>query len=1253
MGGVPTFSLQGRKALQNPSSGQIIFCTDCKTDGEFQLFNGIKWVNAIGNQTADVPVLVERLSVQVRDIAQLDFKPDSNSVPFEAIFEPSNASNQVVNWTVSDTTIASINAQGILLVKGNGEVVVTASATDTSGVSASLTLSFLAEKPDNVVAEGIKAFADTTVLIDDVRQLYAAVLPFSSVDTSAVWRSLTDSILTVTTNGQFTALAEGTGYIELSSLDYPAFKDTIMISVYTLLDTSDKEPPILTIVGYDGENPVKVQRFGMDSLPFATAIDSVDGVVNITSVFDTAFNAQPYNDSILTDYQIIYSAQDLSSNEIRDTVLISVVDELPPVIKIDSGYVNADSLFKNNRDLWTIPYAVAKDEDSSNIAVNIDSSNVSRLLAGQYVINYSATDAQGNNVQDSLTVFIADSLAPVISVNGYNNKDTVFVVQGDTFNIPTAISIDETGDTVLTLINTGGFELNAAGTFNVTYQAQDANKNIANFSLVVIGQDVIAPEILGVTDEQIIVTFQESDTIVFNEIIATDNVGIVNYEVIEVDFLGNPILAGSDAYFESWLGNGGAIYVNDSGYLEMVKLPSNFEFNYSFRLVVTDAAGLSDTAIVPVQYQTGQFKDLRAKTSKFTSWVQVFSNGNSRSFDLNINAYEVGDTLLFYRAASSGFSVLDTVILNAGGGAEDFDVVSNQAAFYEDYFLVLKTPLDTNRNPNYNLSFDIRELNTQSLTPFEINLNLKGAAELSPSIDSLFPLQQTEALTLRDLLFNSATLSSIACPLDFASGIAGDLADGLDVVVTSLPIIPEDTARAAAKRMITQLPAYFWLSKDGPLTRINMKIPVKGKTLTIEYVIDNARNGCYWVALLDKLKPSAVSSRLSFLDGNTQAGIVVNTLAINEKNFECVKIPCLELNPGAHLVAMGNPIKSTGGEMAQAIVDPKGFVRVTPLAAGFNDPNLLMTLGLKTEFKTEFDAELVRRMDLASLAAQTALKSARSAVDLAQGTANAAINRVSFYTNGIADLNRIIGPAEATVQRLSSTAGQLANAFTSILNEVDAILSDDEICTPGICLTPCFIPSSCSFNCGLFTCYYPCVRSCGCAVRAPELCVPNPVAAALAATLGDDVNAARQAYRYAANQLFFAQQKLNELIQRRASFQSALAVAQEAVNAANQGVNEATAQLNQLNLDGGKLNDLAKFMLDNFVNATVATSNIIFETTIASAENGSFEGTLTFDVDLLGKVNTKITLPNFSFNGNQIGAAVGRVVDVLIDQIPD
>lgn len=83
--------------------------------------------------------LVEDITIEVQTTAVKSF----HTLQLSAVVAPENATYTDVDWTVSDESLATIDADGLLTALGEGEVTVIASAKDNSGVTKSIVLTIL------------------------------------------------------------------------------------------------------------------------------------------------------------------------------------------------------------------------------------------------------------------------------------------------------------------------------------------------------------------------------------------------------------------------------------------------------------------------------------------------------------------------------------------------------------------------------------------------------------------------------------------------------------------------------------------------------------------------------------------------------------------------------------------------------------------------------------------------------------------------------------------------------------------------------------------------------------------------------------------------------------------------------------------------------------------------------------------------------------------------------------------------------
>ena len=71
----------------------------------------------------------------------------NNSLFVNALISPDNTSNQIISWSSEDTSIASIDNNGILYGNNIGTTIITATTTDGTNISRSISVNVIDELP--------------------------------------------------------------------------------------------------------------------------------------------------------------------------------------------------------------------------------------------------------------------------------------------------------------------------------------------------------------------------------------------------------------------------------------------------------------------------------------------------------------------------------------------------------------------------------------------------------------------------------------------------------------------------------------------------------------------------------------------------------------------------------------------------------------------------------------------------------------------------------------------------------------------------------------------------------------------------------------------------------------------------------------------------------------------------------------------------------------------------------------------------
>ena len=149
---------------------------------------------------------------------------------------PDNATDKTVTWSSSDNDVAIVDKEGIVVIVGAGEAIITATTNDGTELSATCTLTAV---PATVLATSITIdITEAELGIGRNLQLTATVLP-DDVSTHGIsWNSSNEAVAIVNEMGLVTAIAEGEVVITASTVDGSNLSTTCNITVRPILAES-------------------------------------------------------------------------------------------------------------------------------------------------------------------------------------------------------------------------------------------------------------------------------------------------------------------------------------------------------------------------------------------------------------------------------------------------------------------------------------------------------------------------------------------------------------------------------------------------------------------------------------------------------------------------------------------------------------------------------------------------------------------------------------------------------------------------------------------------------------------------------------------------------------------------------------------------------------------------------------------------------------------------------------------------------
>jgi len=163
-----------------------------------------------------------------------------------ATVRPDNASDNRVVWTSSDESVAKVDQNGLVTAVGNGLAVITATAQDGSGKSASCNVGVV--DPNNIPVEKLSiVYRGGDLAALETVQLTAGIFPGDAANKKVLWTSSDETVATVDENGVLTGLKKGEVTITATAADGYGATATLALKVagtgYVVTDPAQLESP--------------------------------------------------------------------------------------------------------------------------------------------------------------------------------------------------------------------------------------------------------------------------------------------------------------------------------------------------------------------------------------------------------------------------------------------------------------------------------------------------------------------------------------------------------------------------------------------------------------------------------------------------------------------------------------------------------------------------------------------------------------------------------------------------------------------------------------------------------------------------------------------------------------------------------------------------------------------------------------------------------------------------------------------------
>lgn len=139
---------------------------------------------------------------------------------------PSNAADKSLNWTSSNTSVATVNAEGKVTAVSKGTATIKAEAKDGSGKYASCSVTV-----KRIVSSIQLNWTSIAIFNGKTEALIATVIPSDASNTAVTWTSSNTSVATVFSSGVVTGKARGTAIITVTANDGNGAQATCAVEV--------------------------------------------------------------------------------------------------------------------------------------------------------------------------------------------------------------------------------------------------------------------------------------------------------------------------------------------------------------------------------------------------------------------------------------------------------------------------------------------------------------------------------------------------------------------------------------------------------------------------------------------------------------------------------------------------------------------------------------------------------------------------------------------------------------------------------------------------------------------------------------------------------------------------------------------------------------------------------------------------------------------------------------------------------------
>ena len=161
---------------------------------------------------------------------------------FTATVSPSDATNKAVNWTSSNTSVATVDSNGLVTAKSAGSATITVTTID-GGYKKTANVTVSTQTPSTIKVQSVSLDRYIVTLETGSKtHLTASIYPSDATNKGVTWTSSNTNVATVDSNGNITGVSPGAASITVKTND-GGFTATANVSV------SNPKPTTVSVTG--------------------------------------------------------------------------------------------------------------------------------------------------------------------------------------------------------------------------------------------------------------------------------------------------------------------------------------------------------------------------------------------------------------------------------------------------------------------------------------------------------------------------------------------------------------------------------------------------------------------------------------------------------------------------------------------------------------------------------------------------------------------------------------------------------------------------------------------------------------------------------------------------------------------------------------------------------------------------------------------------------------------------------------------